>query len=119
MADAEAIRFTSDHREGVGTSFECDTRVGPFRLTDTMEIVDWRPERVMGVRHTGVVSGAGSFRLKLRPGGTLFMWEERLVFPRWLGGPVGRAVATPFLRRLWLGNLRRLKARVEHPGPGR
>jgi hypothetical protein len=113
MADAEAITFTSERTSGVGTTFDCDTRVGPFRLTDRMEITEWDPGRTMGVRHVGVVSGTGQFRLKRRPGGTLFVWEERLVFPRWMGGTVGRTVATPLLRRLWLGNLRRLKARVE------
>ncbi|MCU1460823.1 MAG: Polyketide cyclase / dehydrase and lipid transport [Acidimicrobiales bacterium] len=113
MADAEAITFTSERTSGVGTTFDCDTRVGPFRLTDRMEITEWDPGRTMGVRHVGMVSGTGQFRLKRRPGGTLFLWEERLVFPRWMGGAVGRAVATPLLHRLWLGNLRRLKARVE------
>ncbi|MBA3956373.1 MAG: hypothetical protein H0X58_06890, partial [Acidimicrobiia bacterium] len=38
MADAEAIRFTSPQRRGVGTRFECDTRVGPFHLTDRMDV---------------------------------------------------------------------------------
>jgi hypothetical protein len=117
MADAESIRITSPQREGVGTTFDCATRVGPLRLTDRMEITAWDPGRAMGVRHFGVVSGDGHFRLKRRPGGTLFMWEERLAFPRWMGGSVGRTVATPVLRRIWLGNLRRLKARIERGGP--
>ena len=38
MADAEAIRFTTERTSGVGTTFECDTKVGPFRLTDVMQI---------------------------------------------------------------------------------
>ena len=39
MADAEAIRFTSARRSGEGTTFECDTKVGPLRLTDEMAVV--------------------------------------------------------------------------------
>ncbi|MGH9231646.1 MAG: hypothetical protein ACRD07_23490, partial [Acidimicrobiales bacterium] len=36
MADARAIRFTSERRSGVGTTFECETRIGPIRTTDVM-----------------------------------------------------------------------------------
>ena len=32
MADAVAIRFTSP------TTFECDTKIGPFRTTDDLEL---------------------------------------------------------------------------------
>ena len=57
MADAEAIRFTSASTSGVGTTFECDTKVGPLRLTDLMEITRWEPGKAMGVRHVGLVTG--------------------------------------------------------------
>lgn len=114
MADAEAIRFTSSRRSGVGTTFDCDTRIGPFRLTDRMAVTEWRPERVMGVAHTGLVGGEGRFTLrKARRGRTRFTWEERLRFPWWFGGPVGALAAKPVLARVWRGNLRRLRDRVE------
>jgi hypothetical protein len=111
MADAEAIRFTSRRRHGVGTTFECDTRVGPLTLTDVMEVTSWVERREMGVRHTGVVTGTGRFTLRRARGGrTRFTWEERLVFPWWLGGPVGGVVGAQVLRLIWKGNLRRLRA---------
>ena len=113
MADAESIRFTSRRRSGVGTAMEVETRVGPFRLTDVLEITEWRPRRSMGVRHAGIVGGTGRFplrRSRLRPGRTRFTWEEDLVFPAWLGGPLGALVAAPVLRAVWRGNLRRLRA---------
>jgi carbon monoxide dehydrogenase subunit G len=111
MADAEAIRFTSRRRTGVGTTFECDTRVGPLTLTDVMEVTSWVERREMGVRHTGVVTGTGRFTLRRARGGrTRFTWEERLVFPWWLGGPVGGVVGARVLRQIWKGNLRRLSA---------
>lgn len=113
MADAEAIRFTSERREGVGTTFDCDTKVGPFRLVDRMEVTAWEPGRRMGVRHVGLVSGAGEFTLSPAGDGTEFAWTETLRFPWWLGGPVGAAVASPVLRLIWRGNLRRLRERVE------
>ena len=114
MRDATAIRFVGDLRRGVGTIFECDTRVGPVRLTDVMEITDWEPGRRIGVAHRGLVAGAGDFYLLDGPGtATTIIWEERLRFPWWLGGTIGSWVARPVLAALWRGNLRRLRARVE------
>jgi hypothetical protein len=114
MVDAEAIRFTTRRHSGVGTAFDCDTRVGPFRLTDRMEITEWRAGRRMGVRHTGLVTGTGRFTLARRRGGrTRFSWDERLVFPWWMGGPVGGVVGGQVLRLVWKRNLRTLKQLVE------
>ncbi len=112
MADAASIRFTSDRTDGPGTTFDCETRVGPLSLTDHMEITRWEPGRRMGVRHVGIVTGAGEFRLKpLRRGRTKFTWDERLVFPWWMGGVVGSVVAAPVLKAIWRRNLRNLADR--------
>lgn len=114
MADAEAIRFDDHQTSGAGTSFECDTKIGPFTLTDHMTITEWTPGRVMGVRHTGLVTGEGRFTLRpTDDGGTEFTWREELRFPWWMGGSVGGAAGAPVLKRVWAGNLRRLKAKVE------
>lgn len=112
MEDAVAIRFLSDQTSGVGTRFECDTKVGPFRLTDVMEITEWAPAKTMGVRHTGLVTGVGRFSLKRARGGrTQVVWRERLHFPVWLGGPVGALVAKPVLAWVWRRNLRNFQQR--------
>jgi len=115
MADAESIRFHSAQRSGVGTAFDCDTRVGPLRLTDVMEITIWEPGRRMGVRHVGLVTGEGAFSLRRRRGGrgTRFTWRERLRFPWWLGGPVGGWFGSILLEFVWRANLRRLRTQVE------
>jgi len=107
MADAEAIRFTSEARAGVGTTFDCDTKVGPFRLVDRMEVTEWVEGEVIGVRHVGLVTGTGRFTLTPEGGGTRFTWEESLAIPWWLGGPAA-AVA---LRLVWVRNLRKLRRR--------
>jgi uncharacterized protein YndB with AHSA1/START domain len=114
MVDAEAIRFTSDRRTGLGTAFDCDTRIGPLRLTDRMEITEWEPGKTMGVRHRGLVTGQGRFTLAPEGGDrTCFAWEERLVFPWWMGGPVGGLAGGRVLRLVWKRNLRTLKRLVE------
>ena len=118
MADAASIRFTSRRHAGVGTTFDCATKVGPFRLTHKMEITEWRDGKLMGVRHVGLVTGTGRFTLtKARGGRTRFTWDERLVFPWWLGGPVGALVGARVLRRIWKRNLLVLKALVERDNP--
>jgi len=113
MHDAESIRITSARTTGLGTTFECATRVGPLRLSDTMEVVEWKERRTIGIRHTGLVQGKGRFTLRLRPGGTLFTWDERLHFPWWMGGRVGGIMAKPVLRLIWKRNLKTLKELVE------
>ena len=116
MSDAESIRFLTDATEGVGARFECVTRLGPVRLVDRMEVTDWRVTQVMGIRHQGVVSGAGTFRLTPRPapGGevhTQFEWTEALRFPGGWAAPVGAGAARLVLRAVWTRNLRRFAAR--------
>lgn len=114
MQDAVAIRFTSSTREGTGTTFDCDTRVGPIRLTDRMEVTAWDEGASIAVRHVGVVTGDGRFTLAEIPGGrTLFAWEETLRFPWWLGGPIGAVPGGAVLRRIWRANLAALKRRIE------
>lgn len=114
MDDAVAVRFTSSRQRGVGTTFDCDTRIGPFSLVDSMEVVEWRPRRSLGIRHVGLVSGTGRFTLRRRlRGGTRFVWSERLRFPWWMAGPLGGLAARPVLRRVWRRDLRNLKALVD------
>lgn len=116
MRDAEAIRFQTDQHRGVGTRFWCDTKVGPIRLVDEMEITEWEPERTMGVRHTGVVTGSGRFTLDEIDLGrrTRFTWSEELFFPWWLGGPLGAYVGGKVvMAAIWRRNLRALRTLVE------
>jgi Polyketide cyclase / dehydrase and lipid transport len=116
MHDAVAIRFQTDQHRGVGTTFLCDTKVGPFTLVDRMEITEWLPGSVMGVRHVGVVTGTGRFTLTPIDLGrrTRFTWDESLIFPWWLGGPLGAWIGGRLvLRAIWKRNLRDLKRIVE------
>jgi hypothetical protein len=112
MLDAVEIRFTSPTTDGVGTTFDCETKVGPIRLTDRMEVTRWEPGRGIGIRHVGVVTGEGVIRLSRRRGRrTKVTWSERLDFPWWMAGPLGAWVSVPVLRAVWRRSMRNLAAR--------
>ena len=116
MSDAVRIRFLSEATEGLGVRFECDTRIGPFGLTDRMEVTEWREPDLMGISHTGLVTGVGRFRLTGcvdHPGEarTRIEWVETLRFPWWMGGLFGAAMAKPVLRAVWKRNLVRFADR--------
>lgn len=115
MHDAEAIWFTSADTEGVGTSFECDTKIGPIRFTDVMEITAWVENETMGVRHSRVVAGEGAFTLSALQGNrTLFRWAEELKFPWFFGGPVGEPFGSIILKLIWKRNLQNLANRFKN-----
>lgn len=115
MHDAESIWFTSESTEGVGTTFDCETRVGPIRLTDVMEITEWVDGERMGVRHSGVVTGEGVFVLEpLGATRTRFSWSEELRFPWWLGGPIGESIGAVVLKMIWKRNLGLLRDRYRN-----
>jgi hypothetical protein len=116
MADAVAIRFTNSQTRGVGTTFDCDTKVGPIKLTDRMEITEWVPEKSMGVKHVGIVTGTGVFTIEPLGNGqyTKFTWSEKLTFPWWLGGPIGEVIGGNIvMKAIWRRNLKKLQALVE------
>ena len=114
MNDAVAIRFTGPTTEGVGTTFDCDTKVGPIRLTDRMEVTSWVNGKEMGVRHVGIVTGSGVFRLRAKSKNrTRFTWTERLEFPWWMGGPVGALASVPVLKLVWKRSMKNLAARYD------
>ena len=111
MHDAVAIRFTSEQTRGVGTEFLCK------RTPMNYEITEWEPGAVMGVRHIGMVTGTGRFTLEPIDLGrrTRFVWEETLVFPWWMGGPLGALIGGKVvLAAIWRRNLRGLRRLVEN-----
>lgn len=112
MHDAESIWFTSESTSGVGTTFDCQTKVGPISLNDVMEITEWVEDDRMGVRHSGIVTGEGVFRLQpLGHDRTLFSWNEELIFPFWMGGPLRNPVGGFILKLIWKRNLQNLAGR--------
>lgn len=115
MKDAESIVFVGDRRQGVGTRLEVETAVGPFRTRDIMQVVGWDEGRSVEVVHEGLITGRGTLSASPHGQGTLVSWDERLVFPWWLGGPITAWLARPVLAAIWRGNLARLEESLSGP----
>jgi carbon monoxide dehydrogenase subunit G len=118
MSDAESITFHGDQREGIGTSFDCRTKIGPLVTTDVMTITRWDDEVAMGVTHRGIFTGRGEFVLNGDGVSTRITWHEGLTFPWWCGGVVGATLARPILRAIWKKNLARLRVLLDSPTSG-
>ena len=114
MKDAVRITFKSEQHSGVGAEFECLTRVGPLFTTDKFVVTQWRPGELMGIEHRGAVTGDAEFRLE--PDGARphpFLLGGATPVPVVARRSRRRARGAPVLRRLWSGNVARLKASIE------
>lgn len=112
MIDATSITFVGDQRTGVGTTFDCLTKVGPVKLVDRMTVIEWDPPNTIGVRHDGVVLGDGWFRLDaIDERRTRFRWSEEVRLRWCLGGALGWRASRPVMRRIWQRNLQRFARR--------
>ena len=112
MQDARRIEFETAQQSGIGTRLRVETRLGPLRTIDVMEVTIWEPYRRIGVLHQGLVRGKGELRLDPVSGGVLLSWSETLHFPWKLGGPLGALLTQPIFRWIWRRNLNRLRQRL-------
>lgn len=115
MADAVSIEFGSEQRSGPGTSMKVETRVGPFRTLDRMDVVGWEEGKAIEVAHTGLVTGRGTLSMEPVEDGTRVVWDEELRFPWWLGGPITAWLARPVLSRIWRKNLASFEETLSSP----
>jgi uncharacterized protein YndB with AHSA1/START domain len=114
MDDAESIVRLNDKDNESGAKYLCATRVGPLTTNDVMEVTAYEAPHLMRIQHIGSVSGSGEFRLEeIDERTTRFTWHEELVFPWYMGGPVGKIVGMKLLHHVWRGNLETLKKEVE------
>jgi Polyketide cyclase / dehydrase and lipid transport len=113
MKDAIAIEFLGEQTQGVGTTMQCKTRIGPFTTDDVMDVTLWEEGHQIGVAHRGVVTGEGVFTLSAQGSATTFAWRESLRFGWLLGGPIGEVIAKPIMKRIWKANLQRFAGIVE------
>lgn len=115
MNDAERIEFTTDGPFGLGTSFFCHTRIGPLHTVDKMTVTSWTDGEEITVRHEGIVTGEGTFRLSPVGAQTKLDWSETLRFPWWGLGSFGARLATPILKIVWKKNLSNLGDLIAKP----
>ena len=111
MVDAHRIDFIGEQQSGAGTRMEVETRFGPLRTTDVMEVTEWVPGERIAVIHHGLFTGKGAFTLTDEDDGTRFTWSEHIRFPWFFGGPLGAWLARPVFTWVWRRNLRRLRDR--------
>lgn len=109
MRDALEVRVEGDGEIGVGTTMQVPTQILFLRTTDRMEITRFDPPRVWTVRHTGLVTGEGEFRLHERDGGTLVEWHETLAAPLGWLGRLGMTLFRPVLRWQFASDLERFR----------
>lgn len=109
MKDAGSVEFTSEQTTGIGVVMEVETRIGPLRTLDILEVTGWDEGRSIDVAHRGLVTGEGRLEATPIDGRTQVSWIEDLEFRWWLGGPVTAWLARPVLAAIWRGNLRRLE----------
>ena len=77
-------------------TFDCLTKIGPFRTIDRMVVTEWEPGRAMGIEHRGLFTGTRPVHAATPVGAaaTRFTWTEDIRFPWWLGGR-GRRASPP------------------------
>lgn len=84
----------------LGATMSAVTGFGPLAVTDTMEIVEWKPPRRCVVLHTGaVIRGDGIFEVtELGPVRSRFLWSEVLDLPLGVAGRLGWPLVRPAMR---------------------
>jgi len=113
MKEATSIEFMTSQHTGVGTIVDVPTRVGPFATTDRIEFTAWNEPSDLAVRHSGVVSGTGTFMLdEMGPSLTTVTWQESIGLTHRLGGRLGELLARPIITRIWERNLRDLETQI-------
>jgi len=78
------VWVTSEITEGVGTSINAFTGIGPLGVLDSMTVTAWQPPHTCDVLHTGkIIKGTGRFHLReLNAQTTIFDWSEEVLAPR-------------------------------------
>jgi len=115
MLDATSVDFIGQRTSGLGTRMAVETRIGPFRTLDVIEVVGWDEGRSIEVEHQGVVRGRGVLSVSTDGSRTVLTWEETIRFPWWLGGQLAAWLAQPVLAAVMRADLGRLGRRVASP----
>lgn len=111
MADVRHIAVVSAHREGTGVTLRANTDILGFVVRDDLEVTQWDPPTVLGVRHLGrLIAGVAAFELTPTAAGThLLWWEEASVPLGGVGDALAQLVLVPWIRRVFRRSVAHLK----------
>jgi hypothetical protein len=113
MLEASDFTVTSERREGLGVTAEATITIGGISTRDKIEVIGWEPNRYLGIRHLGWVSGEGHIYLTpLDDDRTHIFWREELAPPVGVLGAVGMTAFKPLMGKLFRRDLRILASLV-------
>ena len=113
------IKFTTVHVLSSAAQDDVNllaiTRLGPFKLLDTMVVTTWQPHERIVVEHTGrLVLGKGIFSVQSLSGNKCqFTWQEITPVPLGQVGMIVLAVMKPLFRVPFDMSLKKLKSNIE------
>jgi uncharacterized protein YndB with AHSA1/START domain len=115
MVDATTVEVLGRQREGIGARVKAVTTIAGVPLTDVMEVVDWEPNRLLGVKHEGwPIRGLAWFELReTNDGATLFEWAEELDPPLGPLGELGGVILRRPIERVLRKSAMKLKRLAE------
>ena len=109
------VKQLSDPAKNSDIYLAATTKVGPFKVVDTMAVTTWQPPEKIVIEHTGrQVLGKGVFMVKkISDDRCEFVWEEITPIPFAAVGRIGLFILMPFIRFFYDKSLRRMKAVIE------
>jgi uncharacterized protein YndB with AHSA1/START domain len=113
MLEASDFVITSERQAGVGVEGEATIRIAGIRTRDKVRIVTWEPNKRLGIRHEGWISGEGEMLLtQLGSDRTHLFWREELFPPLGPFGALSLAAFRPVMQRIFERDLRVLAGLV-------
>ncbi len=113
MKEMREVRILGSRREGVGMEAEATVRLGGITTRDRIRVTRWEPPAVLEMAHLGWVKGTGFMELSPADEGSHLFWREELHPPWGILGRLGLGLYAPLMRRVFEGDLVRLRALVE------
>lgn len=107
------VSKTSESANQIGTTLSAKTGFGPFSFVDTMTLLEYIPDKLVTVEHTGkIIRGRGVFQIeKLSKNKCIFTWLEITPVPF---GFLGVLVTKPVLKILFGFSLKKLRKNLEN-----